>query len=95
VPFFVEVAVVHEMSLALEICRIAEEQVGTDALALVREVGLLVGTDSGVEPDSLEFWLDSLLSNPPFAGARLAMEVCAGDDLRVTYLEVEDGGPPD
>lgn len=85
----------HEMSLALEICRIAEERVGSDVLPRLREVGLVVGTDSGVEPDCLGFWLDSLLSSPPFAGARLAMEVCPGDDLRVTYLEVEDGGPPD
>ena len=85
----------HEMSLALEICRIAEDQVGRDALPLVREVGVLVGWDSGVEPDSLEFCLDSLLSHPPFAGAKVIMEREAGDDLRVTYLEVEDGGPPD
>ena len=82
------------MSLALEICRITEEQVGRDALPRVREVGLLVGTDSGVEPDNLEFCLDALLSHPPFAGARVAMSTDSGDDLRVTYLEVDDGGPP-
>jgi len=86
---------VHEMSLALEVCRIAEERVGREALSRLKEVGLAVGTDSGIEPDSLEFWLETLLTHPPFAGARLAMEVRHGDDLRVTYLEVEDGGPPD
>lgn len=85
----------HEMSLALEICRIVEERVGGDALLRVREVGLAVGTDSGVEPDSLDFCLGSLLSSPPFAGARATMELKAGDDLRVTYLEVEDGDSPD
>lgn len=84
----------HEMSLALEICRITEDQVGRDALPWVREVGLLVGTDAGVEPDNLEFCLDALLSHPPFAGARVCMELEPGDDLRVTYLEVEDGRPP-
>ena len=82
------------MSVALEICRIAEEQVGRDSLALVSEVGLLVGTDSGVEPDNLEFCLSALLSHPPFAGARVIMELDPGDDLRVTYLEVDDDGPP-
>lgn len=84
----------HEMSLALEICRIAEDQVGRDALPRVREVGLLVGTDGGVEPDSLEFCLDALLTHPPFAGARVSMELEPGDELRVTYLEIEDGRPP-
>jgi Zn finger protein HypA/HybF involved in hydrogenase expression len=84
----------HEMSLALEICRITEDQVGRDALCRVREVGLLVGLDAGVEPENLEFCLDALLSHPPFAGARVSMEMEPGDDLRVTYLEVDDGGPP-
>jgi Zn finger protein HypA/HybF involved in hydrogenase expression len=84
---------VHEMSLALEICRIAEEQVGRDTLPLVREVGLQVGAGAGVEPDNLEFCLQALLDHPPFEGARVVMSLDPGDDLRVTYLEVDDGGP--
>jgi Zn finger protein HypA/HybF involved in hydrogenase expression len=84
----------HEMSVALEICRITEEQVGRDALPFVREVGLMVGNDSGVEADNLEFCLEALLAHSPFAGARVAMERSAGDDLRVTYLEVDDDRPP-
>lgn len=83
------------MSLALEICRIAEERVGTASLGRVREVGVTVGTDSGVEPECLEFMLGVLLGDPPFSGARVAMQVVAGGDLRVSYLEVEDGGPTD
>ncbi|HSW31826.1 MAG TPA: hydrogenase/urease maturation nickel metallochaperone HypA [Longimicrobiales bacterium] len=84
----------HEMSLAMEVCRIAEERVGSDDLRLLREVGLRVGLDSGVEPESLEFWLETLLSSPPFGAARAVLDVGPGDDLRVTYLEVEDGDPP-
>lgn len=83
----------HEMSVALEICRIAEEQVGLPTLPLVREVGVLVGTDSGVEPRNLEFCLTALLSHPPFSDATAVMELEPGDDLRVTYLEVDDDGP--
>jgi Zn finger protein HypA/HybF involved in hydrogenase expression len=82
------------MSLALEICRIAEERVGLQALPRLREVGLAVGLDSGVEPESLGFWLDTLLTSPPFGGARARMDIGPGDDLRVTYLEVDDGDPP-
>lgn len=84
----------HEMSLALEICRIAEDQVGREGLPKIREVGILVGLDSGVEPESLEFCLDALFTHPPFHDARLVMEMEPGDELRVTYLEVEDDGPP-
>lgn len=83
----------HEMSLALEICRIAEDQVGIDALRRVREVGLVVGRDSGVEPDNLLFCLEALLEQPPFAGAKTAMELSPGDVLRVDYLDLEDERP--
>lgn len=84
----------HEMSLAMEVCRIAEERVGRESLPRLREVGLAVGLDSGVEPQSLEFWLETLLTSPPFVGARAVLDVGPGDDLRVTYLEVDDGDPP-
>ena len=84
----------HEMSLALEVCRITEVQVGLEALPRVREVGVLVGDDSGVEPENLEFCLEALLSQPPFVDARPVLEFCPGDDLRVSYLEIEDDDPP-
>lgn len=83
------------MSLALEVCRIAEVQVGTAALPRVREIGVLVGDDAGVVPDSLEFCLEALLSEPPFVDAQAVLELCSGDDLRVSYLEIEDDDSPD
>ena len=85
----------HEMSLAMEVCRITEEHVGSEALDRVREVGVVVGRDAGVEPESLVFCLEALLGQPPFVDARPVMEYCEGDVLRVSYLEVEDGDPPD
>ncbi len=84
----------HEMSVALEICRITEGQVGRDGLGRVREIGLAVGRQSGLEPDNLLFCLEALLERPPFEGARAAMEITAGDELNVTYLDVEDDRPP-
>jgi len=84
----------HEMSVAMEICRIAEDQVGIEALPRVREIGLVIGCDSGIEPDNLVFCLEALLEQPPFTGARPALELTNGDDLRVSYLEVDEGGTP-
>jgi len=84
----------HEMSVAMEVCRIAEDQVGLDALARVREIGVVVGRDSGVEPANLLFCLEVLLEHEPFQGARAALEFTPGDDLRVSYLEIDDDGPP-
>jgi Zn finger protein HypA/HybF involved in hydrogenase expression len=85
----------HEMSLALEICRVTEEQVGARQLPNVVTVAVDVGEDAGVEFANLEFCLEALLSNPPFGRARAVINREAGDDLRVAYLEVDDGNPDD
>jgi len=77
----------------MEVCRIAEEHVGLAALARVREIGLVVGRRSGVEPSSLGFCLEALLERAPFSGARAVLEETAGDELRVSYLEVDDDHP--
>ena len=90
----------HEMSIAMEICRIAEEQTaaaavpGNAPLRLVA-VGVQVGDDAGVEPENLQFCLEALLSQPPWSGAQAVIERVGGDVLRLSYLEVDDGGPND
>jgi Zn finger protein HypA/HybF involved in hydrogenase expression len=86
---------VHELSLALDVCRIAEDTVGREQLSLITEVGLEVGDRSGIEVANFEFCLDALFSSPPFGRARPVIDRLPGDDLRVSYIEVEDGSPPD
>jgi hydrogenase nickel incorporation protein HypA/HybF len=81
----------HEMSIALEVCRMAEERLGTQALGSVQAVGLEVGDDAGVEPENLSFCLEALLAAPPFRGARPIIRRAPGDALRLAYLEVDDG----
>lgn len=79
----------HEMSVAMEICRMAHERLGDSAATLVG-VGVEVGDDSGLEPANLEFCLEALLAQPPFRGARPVIERRGGDVLRLSYLEVDD-----
>jgi Zn finger protein HypA/HybF involved in hydrogenase expression len=83
----------HELSLALEVCRIAEQHAAPHAASAIRAVAVTVGSDAGIEVDNFRFCLETLLGGPPFAGARLEIQPTAGDDLNVTYLEVDDGGP--
>jgi hydrogenase nickel incorporation protein HypA/HybF len=83
----------HELSVAIEVCRMAEEKLGAEAVERLRVVGLLVGDDSGLEPENLTFCLDALLTQPPFGAAKTALERCPGDVLRVDYFEVDDGNP--
>ena len=85
----------HEMAVALEICRIAEEQAGAAGAARVVTVGVDVGDAAGVECSSLEFCLTALLEQPPFRRAKPVIARPPGDALRVSYLEVDDDGPDD
>jgi hypothetical protein len=83
----------HELSIALEICRIAEAQVGRAALPRVTELAVEVGDDAGVEIGSLEFCLEALCGSPPFRGARPLILRTTGDVLRLSYLDLDDEGP--
>ncbi len=82
----------HEMSLAMEIARIAESRLGDAAPQLIT-VAVDVGDGAGVEPSSLEFCLEAVFATPPFTGARPQILRCGGDVLRVAYLEIDDGCP--
>jgi Zn finger protein HypA/HybF involved in hydrogenase expression len=85
----------HELSVAMEICRIAEERLEPGERPHLRAVGLEMGDESGLEPENLRFCLETLLSSPPFGAARPHITRLPGDALRVTYLEIDDGGPDD
>lgn len=90
----------HEMSLATEVCRMAAERLAAETATSPRParllaLGLEVGDDAGVEIESLRFCLEALLSLRPFEGARAVVERVPGDVLRLTYLEIDDGGAND
>ncbi len=80
----------HELSIALDVCRIAEEHVGAGDLARITAVGLEVGAKAGIEIGNLEFCLEALLGSAPFGNARPVISRLAGDELRVTYVEVDE-----
>jgi len=85
----------HELSVALEVCRMAEERLGSEALSRVVAVGVEVGDDAGIEPENLTFCLEALLAAPPFRRATPRVTRLPGDVLRLAYLEVDDDGPDD
>ena len=85
----------HEMSVAMEICRLVEKQVPPEQLAGVVTVAVDVGDDCGLEAANLEFCLEALLTQPPFERAQPVLHRQPGDVLRLSYLEVDDGRPDD
>jgi Zn finger protein HypA/HybF involved in hydrogenase expression len=84
---------VHELSLAIEIGRLAEERLGASVARCIT-VGVEVGTLSEVEPSALEFCLEAVFSHPPWAGAKPAITRPASDVFQVTYFEIEDDDGP-
>lgn len=80
----------HEMSIALEVCRLTEARVGRGRLGDVVTVALDVGDEAGVEVDNLGFCLEALLASPPFGHAQPVIHRLPGDVLRLSYLEVDD-----
>ena len=83
------------MSLAFEICRIAERAAGPERVGQIVEVGVRVGDNAGIEPENLAFCLEVLLRQPPFVNAVPRLLRQPGDVLRLEYLEVNDGRPHD
>ncbi len=59
----------HELSLALEICRIAEEHLGEAPPTQLRTVGIEIGDDANVAIENFRFCLEALLGAPPFGAA--------------------------
>ena len=84
----------HEMSLALEVGRLVEDQLRIHPGRLLR-VGVKVGDDAGVEPGNLAFCLEAVLAHPPFSGATAIMERVGGDLLNLDFVEIDDGYPDD
>lgn len=74
----------------MEICRVVEGQLSPHQLPQLVEVGLDVGESTDIEVPNLQFCLDTLFAHPPFAGATIVIARSAGDDTRVSYLEIDD-----
>ncbi len=83
----------HELSLALEVCRIAEEVLEREGGRSIRAIGVEVGDDAGIEVESFRFCLEALVSEPPFVGGSAQLLPGVGSALRLAYVEVDDGRP--
>lgn len=85
----------HELSVALEVCRMAEARLRPEELPRLRQVGIVVGDGAGIEPDNLAFCLEALLGAPPFGRAAPAITRTAGTELSLAWLKVDDDRPDD
>ena len=79
----------HELSLALEVCRMAEAELGPRSPRL-KTVRVELGAEAGIEPANFVFCLEALLGSPPFGAAALALTEAAGADIKLVALEIDD-----
>ena len=69
----------HEMSIALGIVRIAEEEVKKAKASKVEIIELIIGTLSGVEIDALEFAWPVAVKNSVLEGAERKIKLINGE----------------
>lgn len=81
----------HDLSLALEVCRQAEDVLVRSGGVAVQRVAVEVGEEAGVEIENFRFCLDALMQAPPFRGAPAELVSVGGSDLRLAWVEVDDG----
>lgn len=85
----------HELSLALEVCAIAERHLDGRPATRLRAVAVEIGDDANIEVENFRFCLGALLREPPFGQATPTIIACRGTDLRLAWLEVDDDRPGD
>jgi hydrogenase nickel incorporation protein HypA/HybF len=69
----------HEMSLVASLIALVEDERRRQAFTRVRVVRLQVGALGSVEPDALRFCFDAIARGTVVQGARLEIEMCAGE----------------
>lgn len=78
----------HEVSLCESIIKIIEKQAEKEKFAHVLRVQLTVGELSGASPESLAFAFPLVAKGTVAEGADLAFTHTAGNELRVSAIEV-------
>ncbi len=79
----------HELSVALNIVEIAEEELARHGGERVRAVHLQIGSLSGVAAEALRFSFSLACEGTRVEGSRLVVEETEGRNLEVLRMEIE------
>jgi len=80
----------HELGIATSIIEKVKAEAARRPGARPVRVGLRIGELAGVSPDSLTFCFESLVHGTELESVALSVETPAGDELELTYLELEE-----
>ena len=80
----------HEIGIANSVLEAVQAEAARHPGAVPVKVGLRIGDLSGVNPDALAFSFEVLTSGTDWPRLALEIETRAGDELDLTYVELEE-----
>jgi hydrogenase nickel incorporation protein HypA/HybF len=82
----------HELGIATSVIEAVRAEAARRPGARVTGIGMRLGGLSGVDRASLAFCYEALVKDTELEAAVLAIEDSPGDELDLSYLELEDAG---
>jgi hydrogenase nickel incorporation protein HypA/HybF len=79
----------HELSIAVNIVEIAEEELHRHGGDRIRAVHVQIGSLAGVAKESLQFSFGLACEGTAAEGSRLVIEEGEGRDLAIVQMEIE------
>ncbi len=80
----------HEMGIAASVIEAVRKEAAQRPGARVTKVGMRIGEFAGVDRESLTFCFQALVKDTELESAALAIEDASGDELDLSYLELEE-----
>jgi hydrogenase nickel incorporation protein HypA/HybF len=79
----------HELSIAVSIVEIAEEELVRHGGDRIRAIHIDLGSLAGVARDALDFSFGIACEGTPAAGSRLVVNEIDGENVEIVRMEIE------
>ena len=80
----------HEMGIASSILEAVEKDMLRYPGHRAAKVGVRIGDFAGVDGESLRFCFDVIVKGTPAEPLELSIETAAGDELDLSWIEIDD-----
>ena len=80
----------HEMGIASSILEAVEKDMLRYPGHRAEKVGVRIGDFAGVDGESLRFCFDVIVKGTPAEPLELTIEASAGDELDLSWIEIDD-----
>jgi len=81
----------HEMGIASSILEAVRKELLLYPQYRAAKVQVRIGEFAGVDQNSLQFCFDAIVKDSPFAPLELGIEMSSGDELDLSFIEMDDG----